>query len=146
MEIARLLAEHDLDIESLVDTGFALYVGDKKGSELRALRERYKKLLEKNLADPNVYLLIAAASSLDEVMKSEKKGIFSSSADPAALVADELIGMSIAEYIAGKRGLFNYVRYDKAKPGVLAKLPPFMDDAIGAFVAATMTKLFEEME
>jgi phosphatidylglycerophosphatase A len=27
---------------------------------------------------------------------------------------------------------------------VIAKLPPFMDDAVGALVASTMTRLFEE--
>ncbi|MCJ7562634.1 MAG: phosphatidylglycerophosphatase A, partial [Thermoplasmata archaeon] len=59
------------------------------------------------------------------------------------LVADELIGMSIAEYIGGKKALFNYVRYDREKPGVIGRLPPFMDDAVVALVAATMTRLFE---
>jgi len=88
--------------------------------------------------------LLEAASYLDSIVKSEQKGIFDKDDDPASLVADELIGMSIAEYIAGKRGLFNYVRYDKAKPGVIAKLPPFMDDAVGALIASTMTRLFEE--
>lgn len=144
MEVNEILSKHGLSIDSLVETAFALYVEDGKRRDTGALMSEFRKMLEQQLRDPNVALLLEAASHLDDVVKAESEGIFRSSKDPASLVADELIGMSIAEYIAGKRGLFNYVRYDKAKPGILNGLPPFMDDAVGALVAATMTKLFEE--
>lgn len=133
-----------VDLDAMVDAGFALYVGDDREKAIQKLKGEFRDLLEKNLKDPNIGLLIAAAVHLDQIAGSERSGIFQSSEDPAALVADELIGMSIAEYIAGKKGLFNYIRYDKAKPGVLAKLPPFLDDVVAALVAGSMTKLFEE--
>uniref|UniRef100_UPI002635B178 phosphatidylglycerophosphatase A n=1 Tax=Thermococcus sp. TaxID=35749 RepID=UPI002635B178 len=63
--------------------------------------------------------------------------------DPVNLVADELIGIDVAEYIGGKMALFNFFYYDTKKPGILAELPPFLDDAIGGFIAGCMTKLFE---
>jgi len=144
MEATDVLKRHRLNLESLTEAAFQLYVGDAKEAALRKLRRDFQNLLTKHIEDPNVWLLLEAASYLDSIVKSEQKGIFVKDDDPASLVADELIGMSIAEYIAGKRGLFNYVRYDKAKPGVIAKLPPFMDDAVGALVASTMTRLFEE--
>ncbi len=144
MDATGILSRYGLRLEDLVDSGFELYVGPAKGQELTRLKAKHRKLLAKNLKDPNVYLMIAAAAHLDEILKKEKNGVFGSKDDPAALVADELIGMSIAEFIAGKRGLFNYVRYDKAKPGKIADLPPFIDDAVGALVAATMTRLFED--
>jgi len=144
MDAMRILRESGVDLDSLVEAGFALYVGDAKGKTLLSLKKRYRTLLQKHLSDQNVALLISAASHLDSLVESESKGIFQKSKDPAALVADELIGMSIAEYLAGKKGLFNYTRYDKEKPGILSDLPPFMDDAVGALVAATMTRLFEE--
>ncbi len=144
MDATKTLESLDLTLDDLVAAGFELYVGEAKGSELQRLKEEYKALLSKNLKEPNVALLIKAASYLDELLKKEEGRVFGSSKDPEALVADELIGMSIAEFIAGKRGLFNYVRYDKAKPGKISRLPPFMDDAVGALVASTMTKLFEE--
>jgi alpha-ribazole phosphatase CobZ len=144
MEAIEILKRHRLSLESLTEAAFQLYVGDAKGSALQKFKRDFQNLLKKHIEDPNVWLLLEAASHLDAVVKSEQKGIFTKDDDPASLVADELIGMSIAEYIAGKKGLFNYVRYDKAKPGVIAKLPPFMDDAVGALVASTMTRLFEE--
>jgi alpha-ribazole phosphatase CobZ len=144
MKATDTLKRHRLSLESLTETAFQLYVGDAKGAALRKLKRDFQNLLTKHIEDPNVWLLLEAASYLDSIVKSEQKGIFDKDDDPASLVADELIGMSIAEYIAGKRGLFNYVRYDKAKPGVIAKLPPFMDDAVGALIASTMTRLFEE--
>jgi len=139
-----MLMRQGVDLDAMVDAGFALYVGDDCEQAVRKLKGKFRDLLEKNLKDPNIGLLIAAAVHLDQIVSSESSSIFRSSKDPAVLVADELIGMSIAEYIAGKKGLFNYVRYDKAKPGVLAKLSPFLDDAVAALVAGSMTKLFEE--
>jgi alpha-ribazole phosphatase CobZ len=144
MNAGELLSRKGVTMSDLVEAGFELYVeGDEKAS-LAELKEEFRTLLERMLADPNVSLLLEAASHLDEIIKSDSDCIFHGIDDPEALVADELIGMSLAEYICGKKALFNYIRYDQAKPGILAKLPPFMDDAVGALVAATMTKLFED--
>lgn len=144
MKPIDLLKRHGATPEDLADAAFELYVGDAEGDAVQELRREYLVLLERNLRDPNVAALLEAAGHLDEVLASDPDCIFPGEDDPAALVADELIGMSIAEYIGGKRALFNFVRYDREKPGVLARLPPFMDDAVGALVAATMTRLFEE--
>lgn len=144
MDPVELIRRHDATLDDLVEAAFELYVGDAEGDDVRKLKGDFRILLERNLRDPNVALLISAASHLDELLKSRPDCIFQGADDPEALVADELIGMSIAEYIGGKKALFNFIRYDKAKPGVLARLPPFMDDAVGALVAATMTRLFEE--
>lgn len=138
-----ILSRHGVDLDSLVEAGFALYVGGPENEDIAGKRSQLRGMLESNLKDPNIALLIAAASHLDDLLSSDKSWREMAVDDPAHLVADELIGMSIAEYIAGKRGLFNYVRYDREKPGVIGVLSPFMDDAIGALVAASMTRLFE---
>jgi phosphatidylglycerophosphatase A len=39
--------------------------------------------------------------------------------------------MSVANYAAGTLGIFEYMRFDRAKPGVLKKLGPFVDDVVG---------------
>lgn len=144
MKAAVILNHHHLNMESLTEAAFELYVGEATGAKLKGLKKGFARLLKKQVEDPNVWLLLEAAAHLDATVREEQEGIFASDDDPSSLVADELIGMAIAEYIAGKKGLFNYVRYDKAKPGIISRLPPFMDDAVGALVAATMTRLFEE--
>ena len=142
IDAKKVLEEHGIRVDDLVEIGFSLYVSEDEGDDLAAKRERLRELLEKSLRDQNVALLVAAASHLDGLLRSEDTGGLLSE-DPASLVADELIGMSIAEYIAGKRGLFNYVRYDREKPGKIGVLPPFMDDVVSALVAACMTRTFE---
>ena len=144
MNAMELLKRNGASLEDLVEAGFELYVAAEGEGHETDLKKDFGALLEKYLGDPNVVLLLEAASHLDEVVKSDSDCIFHGIDDPEALVADELIGISIAEYIGGKKALFNYVRYDRAKPGILARLPPFMDDAVGALVAATMTRLFED--
>jgi len=140
---SEILSRHGVDLDSLVEAGFALYAGELTTEQAAGKKRQLKELLEANINDLNVALLLAAASHLDGVLTSDDETRTLTSDDPAFLVADELIGMSIAEYIAGKRGLFNYVRYDREKPGIIGVLPPFMDDAVGALVAASMTRLFE---
>ncbi|MGB2581173.1 MAG: phosphatidylglycerophosphatase A [Thermoplasmata archaeon] len=140
---SEVLSRHGVDLDSLVEAGFALYAGELTTEQTVEKKRQLRELLEANINDLNVALLIAAASHLDGVLTSDDESRALTSNDPASLVADELIGMSIAEYIAGKRGLFNYVRYDREKPGIIGVLPPFMDDAVGALVAASMTRLFE---
>ena len=58
------------------------------------------------------------------------------------LVTDELLGMTIANYIAGARGIFEFVRFDQQKPGILSKLGPIVNDAIGGLVAGCSSNMY----
>ncbi|MEM2925638.1 MAG: phosphatidylglycerophosphatase A [Methanocellales archaeon] len=143
MNILKVLGKHGVTLESTWESAVALYEprGDLNAEESKLeIKKRFKNEVEKQLLDPNVYLLIEAALYLDEKHKlsdSEKK------TGPAFILADELIGMAIAEFIGGKKALFNFIRYDQAKPGVLSKLDVFLDDAIAGLIAGCMTKIFE---
>jgi len=130
-ELLRRLEKHGVTLEKMLDTAMELYIGDDPDE----VRERLKRLMLHYLKDINVQSLLMAALLLEENFGVE--------GDPVNLVADELIGIDIAEYIGGKMALFNFFYYDTRKPGILAELPPFLDDAIGGFIAGCMTKLFE---
>ncbi len=143
MKATDLLSQAGGTIESLEAAAFEMYVPGRGDADVDVLRRAFRDEVQRWLSDPNVALLVSAAAHLDGLVESEWGRDERVSGDAASLVADELIGMSIAEYIAGKRGLFNYVRYDREKPGILAKLPPFIDDAAAALVAACMTRIFE---
>ena len=58
------------------------------------------------------------------------------------LVTDELLGMTIANYIAGARGIFEFVRFDQQKPGILSKLGPIVNDAIGGLIAGCSSNMY----
>lgn len=55
---------------------------------------------------------------------------------------DEVIGMSIAKYISGDKGIFEYVRFDKLKPGILSKLGPFMDDVVAGLIGGASANMY----
>ena len=130
-QLLRNLEKHGVTLESMLDTAIELYVG----KDHERVRERLEKLMLRYLGDLNVRALLLSALLLEENFNVE--------GDPVNLVTDELIGIDIAEYIGGKMALFNFFYYDTRKPGILAELPPFLDDAIGGFIAGCMTKLFE---
>jgi phosphatidylglycerophosphatase A len=54
------------------------------------------------------------------------------------------MGMSVANQIAGTKAIFNFKRYDEAKPGVIANLGPVLDDIFAGLIAGCMSKIFED--
>jgi len=131
-ELLSRLESRGITLEKMLDTALELYIG----YERERVRERLRELMLRYLGDINVQALLLSALLLEEN--------FSVEGDPVNLVADELIGINIAELIGGKMALFNFFYYDTKKPGILAELPPFLDDAIGGFIAGCMTRLFQE--
>ena len=63
--------------------------------------------------------------------------------DPIHLIADEAIGDAIASYIGGYRGIFEFRRVERIKPGIIGGLGPFMDDALGGLIAGISSKIFQ---
>jgi alpha-ribazole phosphatase CobZ len=104
-------------------------------------RDKFQSLLEKYLSDINVVTLLWAGYLLNEKITKEKSEI--NSKDPAYFVADEILGMSIANYIGGTNAIFNFIRYDTEKPGILSNLDAMIDDIIGGLIAGIMTKIYE---
>ncbi|WP_457751367.1 alpha-ribazole phosphatase CobZ [Thermococcus sp.] len=130
-ELLERLSSKCITLDSMLNTALELYIGEEREKvrgELRGLMLHY-------LDDINIQALLMAALLLEENFEIE--------GDPVNLVADELIGINIAEYIGGKMALFNFFYYDTRKPGILVELPPFLDDAIGGLIAGCMTRLLD---
>jgi alpha-ribazole phosphatase CobZ len=142
--ILERLEERGIYLDAMVATALALYVpveGDIMDEAV--LKKRVEEAIRKECADPNIALLLAAAlHAEEEEIRTGRAGDVGKE-DAACIVADELIGIDIAEYIGGKKALFNFVYYDTRKPGILKELGVFMDDAIGGLIAGCMTKLLE---
>jgi hypothetical protein len=60
------------------------------------------------------------------------------------LVTDELSGMTIADYIAAAKGIFEFVRFDENKPGILAKLGSITNDAVGGLIAGCSSNMYSQ--
>src|SRR5665647_1256500 len=144
--LLEYLEKHDISLKSLIHSALEMYVphpgveNEEKASGM--LREEFLDVLK----DVNVSTLIVAAFRAQE---DAEKGLIPGLTKERflgkpGLVADELIGIAIATYIGGSRGMFEFVRFDQAKPGILKKLPPLTNDAIGALVAGVSSNVYTQ--
>ncbi len=142
----RRLEERGITLDQIVDSAIALFASFKNMGE-RKIKEIVKEEILKHLRDVNVSSLIEASLRLDEdarigLVPGLKPKQYMS--DPVHLVSDEILAISLALYINGWKSLFELYRYDSKKPGILSKLPPFLDDIIAALIAGATSKIYEE--
>jgi alpha-ribazole phosphatase CobZ len=138
------LEDKGVSLQSLIDSALEMFVPhpgietQKKATEL--LTEEFLDILK----DVNVSTLIVAAFHAQEEAENGRIPGLSKERflGRPGLVADELIGIAIATYIGGSKGMFEFVRFDQAKPGILKKLPPLTNDAIGALVAGASSNVY----
>lgn len=141
LSIYDFMADVGVEIPQLVEAGLELLEGVERTNELEIALE---KQLRKSLQDINVIVMIVAGIRVEDDLQNHRiKGI-NVDDDPAYLYCDEVLGMAIANQIAGTKAIFNFKRYDEAKPGVIGTLGPMLDDVFAGLVAGCMSKLFEE--
>ena len=144
VDVVKLLSNYNISISNIIDCGMELCICDE--NEIETIRKKLEKELLKNLNNPNLSTLIIASIKLEE---EGKKGNlpFNYDEDPNYIYADEVIGMAIANEIAGTKAMFNFRWYDRKKPGIIGTLDKngfvFLDDAIAGLIAGCMSKIFE---
>jgi alpha-ribazole phosphatase CobZ len=140
-EIEQRLQSCGITIDDMVSAAMGLYVSHGMPDEQAAteLRKKIKKYLD----DPNVASLLLGAILLEEELYIKRKNSEIAD-DPIFLLSDEILGMAIAECIGGTYARFEFTRYDQKKPGILAKLGPFLDDAVAGLIAGCTSRLYSE--
>lgn len=130
----------NIEVERIVDAGMALYVPHGIDAEAAAplLRNRILRALD----DPNISALMVCAILMEEELRRCENACAQS--DPVFLLADEIIGMAIAEYLGGTCARFEFTRYDQKKPGIIRELGPFLDDAVAGLIAGCTSRLYSE--
>ena len=144
-DIREVLEGIGITVDEIVSAGLELYF-PHPGVETRDKAEKvFRRELDLAFSDPNLALLIYAGVLLEaEGVKAKLPNLLQSDYDNdlTCLIADEVLGMSIAKYIGGYKGVFDFVRYDKAKPGILGRLGPFMDDVIGGLIGGVSSNMY----
>ena len=141
------LERKGVSLKDLVDSALELFVphpGIETTEKAAAiLREEFLDVL----SDVNVStLLVAAFRAQEDAENGLVPGLTKERfLGRPGLVADEVIGLAIAGYIAGTRGVFEYTRFDQTKPGILKKLGPITNDAIGAVVASVSSNMYTKV-
>jgi len=142
--LLKYLEKQGVKLNALINTALELYVPhpgvETKEVAAKVLEEEFHQAL----SDVNVSCLIVACVRVEEDAKS---GLVPGLTKERflgrpGLVADELLGMAIANYIAGAKGIFEFIRFDQAKPGILKKLGPILNDAIGGLIAGVSSNMY----
>jgi alpha-ribazole phosphatase CobZ len=138
------LEKKGVSLKDLIETALELFVPhpglETEETASKMLREEFLE----TMYDVNVSTLEVACFRAQE---DAEKGLIPGLSQERfngrpGLVADELLGLAIANYIAGARGIFEFTRFDQAKPGILKKLGPLTNDAIGGLVAGVSSNVY----
>ena len=144
--LLRYLEERGVTLKDMVSTALELFVPhpgvEDTEKATRIILEEFKETLR----DVNVSTLVVACYRAEE---DAKAGMIPNLTKERfngrpGLVTDELLGMTIANYIAGARGVFEFIRFDQNKPGILKTLGPITNDAIGGIVAGCSSNMYSQ--
>jgi len=112
----------------------------EEGEELREL--------DKILRDPNVWALILAASELDAMgARGLIPGLSAEEfkSDTPRLIADELLGVALADYLGGFQAVLTTYWVERVKKrGAFRELAPFADDIMSALLASVYLSLYKK--
>ena len=143
-KLLSYLEAKGIKLNDLVDTALELFV-PHPGVEDRekAIRIITEEFLDAS-TDVNVSCMVVACYQAEDEARAGRIPNLTVERFQGrpGLVADELLGMTIANYIAGARGIFEFVRFDQQKPGILSKLGPIVNDAIGGLVAGCSSNMY----
>lgn len=131
-----LVAEGIL-IADLVEAGLELV--DDVTEELKSKMELQ---ILSSLADVNVIGLLVSALRTEQDMAGGRIREFDES--DGYFCDGEVLGLAVANQIAGTRAALNFKKYHDAKPGIIYGLPPVLDDAFAGLIAGCVTRIFEE--
>ena len=138
------LEERGITLKDMIDTALEFYVPhpgvETKEKAVKMLTEEFMDALQ----DVNIATLQVMAFRAQEDAEAGKiPGLTQERFQGRpGLVADELIGLAIASYIAGVKGVFEFTRFDQAKPGILKRLGAISNDAIGGLVAGVSSNMY----
>ena len=144
LPLLKYLEDRGITLKDMVDTALELFVPhpgvETREKAIELLREEFFEAL----SDVNVSCLEVACFRVEEDAKS---GLIPGLTKERfmgrpGLVADELLGMTIANYIAGAKGIFEFIRFDQTKPGILKELGPIINDAIGGLIAGVSSNMY----
>lgn len=142
--LRKYLEDHGVTLQNLIDTALELFIPHPGVEDKEKATGLLKEEFQDALTDVNVSCLVVACYRAEEDAKAGRVPNLSVERfmGRPGLVADELLGMTIASYIAGARGVFEFIRFDQKKPGILAKLGPITNDAIGGLIAGCSSNMY----
>lgn len=151
LPLLKYLEDHGVTLKDMLDTALELFVPHPGVETREQAVELFKDGFYEALSDVNISVLEVACFRAEEDARAGRIPLLpvEQFTTRPGLIVDELLGMTIANYIAGARGIFEYIRFDQVKPGILRKLGPIANDAIGGLIAGVSSRVYSgalEME
>lgn len=143
--IMDVLEDFGITYTDIEDTAMELYVPHPGIETEEKARLVFRREFDYAIHDSNLQLLVYAAFLLEKDGKEGKLPGLSKKSfeqDLSFIIADEVLGGAVAEYIAGTKGHFEFVRFDKKKPGILKHLGMFADDIIGGLIGGVSANMY----
>ena len=146
LPLLKYLEDHGVTLKDMIDTALELFV-PHPGIETREKAvELFKAGFYEALLDVNVAVLEVACFRAEE---DARAGRDPERRDRRARQLPRLrhAGRGIRRvigpnYIAGARGIFEFIRFDQVKPGILRKLGPIANDAVGGLIAGVSSRVY----
>jgi alpha-ribazole phosphatase CobZ len=144
LPLLKYLEERGITLNALLETALELFIPHPGIETKQKAKELFKAGFYEALTDVNIAVLEVACFRAEEdgqaglipLLPAEQfKG-------RPGLISDEYLGMTIANYIAGARGIFEFIRYDQSKPGILRELGPIANDAISGLIAGVSSRIY----
>ena len=132
--ILDYLVSEGILIGDLVEAGLDLF--DEEIAE--TLKDKMETQILESLADPNVIALMDSAMRAEQDLSANRIREVEFGND---FNAGNVLGLAIANQIAGTEGIFNFNRYIEAKPGIIWGLPPILDSAFAGLIAGCISKI-----
>lgn len=139
--ILDYLVSEGILIGDLVDAGMELIYDVEVTQELK---DKMKAQILKSLTDVNVVALLVGAMRIEQDLTGSRIREVNLNERRNNFFTDEVLGLAIANNIAGTKAAFNFKRYKEAKPGIVYGLPPLLDDVFAGLIAGCVSKIFEE--
>jgi alpha-ribazole phosphatase CobZ len=143
--IMDVLEDFGITYADLENTAMEFYVPHPGVETVEKARIVFKREFDYAISDSNLQLLIYTAILLEKEGKEGRLPGLSKKSfeqDLSFIIADEILGEAVAEYIGGTKGKFEFVRFDKNKPGILKHLGMFADDIIGGLLGGVSANMY----
>ena len=138
--ILDYLVSEGIQIGELIEVGMSLLENMEPTDELK---EKLEKQLLESISDRNINALIIGAIRMEEDFKKGRVREINLNEKLVHFYPDALIGATIANQIAGTKGVLNFRRYSENKPGILYGLGPILSNAFAGLIGGCMTKILE---
>ncbi len=128
-------------IGDLVEAGLEPVGGVEENPELE---EKLEAQILKSLTDINVVALLFSALRMEQDLSFNRIREIDSNSNMFGFYAGDVLGLAVANQIAGTNGAFNFRKYHELKPGIIYGLPPVLDDVFAGLIAGCVSKILDE--